>query len=103
MAKATAKPEEQGDIGSMTEIKLNSRHAESADLYEILVGGRRVAYVIDEAPFPITPLPKGSAKQPTLTNQEWLVVAEKARGEMERIVKERTAEGGELDRIFAGM
>lgn len=101
MAKIKQETPEAGSIESRTTVTLNSSHAESPDLYDVKVGGRRVAYIIDEAPYPVTPLPAETIKL-KLTPDELRRVALFARGKIEEIVKERDEATSDLDRILAG-
>lgn len=102
MAKAKQTTSEaSGSIGSRTAITLNSEHDGSPNLYDVMVSGRRVGYIIDAEPYPVTPLPAKSIGL-KLTAAELKEVASVAREAIKAIVAERDAAGDDLDRILAG-
>ncbi len=102
MAKANqAAAADSGSIKSRTTVTLHSEHDGSPNLYDVKVSGRRVGYITDAEPYPVTPLPAKSVGL-KLTAAEWKDVAEVAREGVKAAIAERDAGSEDLDRILAG-
>lgn len=98
MAKKT---EEAAKAARNIVVRLHSRHDRSPDQYEVLVEGRRVAYVGVGEKMPIIFLPGGSVKL-TLTTEEKTEVAEFVRAEMAKFAAAAAAEEDRLAKLIAG-
>lgn len=101
---AKANKETTGDpasIVSRTEVALHSEHRNTPNLYEIKVSGRRVGYVTDEAPFPVTMLPAKTIKL-ALTPDEIKAIVPHAREIVAGEAAKRAAESSDLERLLAG-
>lgn len=103
MAKAT--PAADGDEPAPNiVVQLHSRHERSPDQYEVLLEGRRVAYVcLGGAEMPINFLPQQGEKRPLrLTTAEKIAIAERVRVAMAEIAAAEAAEADRLAQLIDG-
>lgn len=84
-------------------VRLHSRHDKTPDQYEVLLEGRRVAYVCVGEQMPINFLPQqGEARPLELTSTEKIAIAEFVRAEMAKIGAKIDAEEDRLAKLIAG-